>query len=185
LQGFSFEWPTWSAARLLPEIVLCVPSKTTEDFICSANRETGATGLEPATSGVTGPFTPSQPSTRSHTETRFPGRNAAQAFASSRCVTAGPASCGRKTDARQGVWPSPSCGPLTNRPQRVLYLIDRPSRLLHISSRSPGRAPTSRRSYGHTFKRARSRKSRVPQRGKPRSRTRVPDPVTRAGAARG
>jgi hypothetical protein len=45
-----------TAARLLPEIVRCAPSKTTEYFICRANGETGATGLEPATSGVTGQF---------------------------------------------------------------------------------------------------------------------------------
>jgi len=31
-----------------------MPSETTEEVICRVNGETGATGLEPATSGVTG-----------------------------------------------------------------------------------------------------------------------------------
>ena len=54
LQAFSLSISDRRAARLLPEIARCMPSETTEEVICRANGETGATGLEPATSGVTG-----------------------------------------------------------------------------------------------------------------------------------
>jgi hypothetical protein len=41
---------------LLPKIAVSSPAQTTECEICRINSETGATGLEPATSGVTGLF---------------------------------------------------------------------------------------------------------------------------------
>ena len=54
LQGFCYLRDNQAAARLLPGILFFVPSETTKYVFCRANRETGATGLEPATSGVTG-----------------------------------------------------------------------------------------------------------------------------------
>jgi hypothetical protein len=42
------------AARLLPKIVRCDPTQATQHAYLQRNGETGATGLEPATSGVTG-----------------------------------------------------------------------------------------------------------------------------------
>jgi hypothetical protein len=42
------------AARLLPGMPPPVPSKTTKIALLQAFQKTGATGLEPATSGVTG-----------------------------------------------------------------------------------------------------------------------------------
>jgi hypothetical protein len=44
----------WSAARLLPGVALRASLQTTEMLICRHFLEAGATGLEPATSGVTG-----------------------------------------------------------------------------------------------------------------------------------
>src|SRR3954447_2916848 len=40
-------------ARLLPEDRSASPLRQHNTFVCRANEETGATGLEPATSGVT------------------------------------------------------------------------------------------------------------------------------------
>jgi hypothetical protein len=54
LQGFSVRLDREVAARLLPTIAPSAPTQTTENLTCRANEETGATGLEPATSGVTG-----------------------------------------------------------------------------------------------------------------------------------
>ena len=54
LQEFLHPGLTASAARLLPESTLFAPSKTTESLDCRQIARTGATGLEPATSGVTG-----------------------------------------------------------------------------------------------------------------------------------
>jgi hypothetical protein len=45
-----------NAARLLPVIAPVAPARTTERSDLQALEETGATGLEPATSGVTGRF---------------------------------------------------------------------------------------------------------------------------------
>jgi hypothetical protein len=46
--------PQATAARVLPEVMLIAPIQPTDDADLQAFRETGATGLEPATSGVTG-----------------------------------------------------------------------------------------------------------------------------------
>jgi hypothetical protein len=54
LQGFSVWAADTSAARLLPEIADTSLLGQRNMLVCRANGETGATGLEPATSGVTG-----------------------------------------------------------------------------------------------------------------------------------
>jgi hypothetical protein len=56
LQGFLLPSIAQAAARLLPAITRSASKSTTKNPICRANGETGATGLEPATSGVTGQF---------------------------------------------------------------------------------------------------------------------------------
>ena len=45
-----------AAPRLLPEIAVTVPIETTQQVDLQGKRGTGATGLEPATSGVTGRY---------------------------------------------------------------------------------------------------------------------------------
>jgi hypothetical protein len=45
-----------SAARLLPKVRRLAPHQKTQSVDLQALRETGATGLEPATSGVTGRY---------------------------------------------------------------------------------------------------------------------------------
>jgi hypothetical protein len=54
LAGLSVRLDREVAARLLPAIAPSAPTQTTENLICRASGETGATGLEPATSGMTG-----------------------------------------------------------------------------------------------------------------------------------
>jgi hypothetical protein len=56
LQAFLFAAADEGAARLLPENAPPAPIQTTEDAYLQAVYEDGATGLEPATSGVTGRF---------------------------------------------------------------------------------------------------------------------------------
>jgi hypothetical protein len=56
LQAFFVSAADKRAARLLPESAPGSPVKTTEDAICRQFMKTGATGLEPATSGVTGRY---------------------------------------------------------------------------------------------------------------------------------
>jgi hypothetical protein len=51
--GFSSLSSPGGAARLLPKRALLAPNETTKDVTCRQIRKTGATGLEPATSGVT------------------------------------------------------------------------------------------------------------------------------------
>jgi hypothetical protein len=56
LQAFSLGGRERRAARLLLGGIRLSPIKTTQNPICRDFQRTGATGLEPATSGVTGHF---------------------------------------------------------------------------------------------------------------------------------
>jgi hypothetical protein len=64
-QQFWLKRPARGAARLLPETAPIPPIETTKDPDLQAKSKTGATGLEPATSGVTGQFERHDPRRRS------------------------------------------------------------------------------------------------------------------------
>jgi hypothetical protein len=82
-----------------------------------SGRLMGATGLEPATSGVTGRFRPSLPVTPRHAQSRFRLSQAVSGSVSSFPVTGGHAQCGRKADARRELRARASRGRISLQPR--------------------------------------------------------------------